>query len=148
MQYVEAIRLIPAPIDAVWTRYTDHLAWNGWAGVGTVTRTRDGSDTPNGVGSVRCISSAGVKVYEEVTLYDPPHHQQYRVIKGGPGIKDHRGDVTFAAEGDGTRVSWRCQFNPKIPGTGTLLRLFITRIFSNGLANLAKTFASETRPTP
>lgn len=148
MQYVEAIRLIPAPIDAVWARYTDHLAWNDWAGVGRVTRTREGHGTPNGVGSVRCISSAGVKIYEEVTLYDAPHHQQYQIIKGGPGIKDHRGDVTFTSQGNGTLVTWRCQFNPKIPGTGNLFRVFITRMFTNGLANLAKTFATERRPTP
>ena len=141
MQHVEATRLISAPIAEVWERYTDHLAWNDWAGMGTVTRTRDGRDAVNGVGSVRCISSAGVKVYEEVVVYEPPHRQQYRIIKGGPGIKDHLGDVTFASQENGTLVTWRCQFNPKIPGTGTLLRLFITRLFRNGLANLARSLA-------
>jgi uncharacterized protein YndB with AHSA1/START domain len=144
MQHVEATRLIPAGIADVWERYTDHLAWNDWAGMGTVTRTREGKTAPNGVGSVRCIASAGVKVYEEVTIYEPPHRQQYRIIKGGPGLNDHLGEVTFTPQGNGTLVTWRCQFNPKIPGTGIVLRLFITRLFRTGLANLDKTFKTGT----
>ena len=59
-------KVIEAPVQAVWDRYTDHRSWTEWAGVGTVRLDRPGVPPPNGVGSVRAISSAGVKVLEEV----------------------------------------------------------------------------------
>jgi len=61
----------------------------------------------------------------------------YRVIKGGMGIKNHLGEVTFEETAGGTRILWRCRFDAKIPGTGPLLRLMITRVF-RGLSTASR----------
>lgn len=139
MRYVEVQQVIEAPVQAVWDRYTDHVSWTDWAGVGTVRLDRTGVPPPNGVGSVRAISSAGVKVFEEVVSFDPPRRMTYRVVKGGIPIKDHLGEVVFEPHERGTLVTWRCQFNSRVPGLGLALQLLVTRIFRNALRGLSRT---------
>ena len=138
MQYVEVKRVIDAPIDAVWARYTDHVSWTEWAGLGKVTLDRQGDPPPNGVGCVRAISSGGVKVVEEVLSFEPPRRMTYRIVRGGLPIKDHLGEVDFEPHGDRTLVTWRCRFDSKIAGLGGLFRFFITRLFRNALEGLVK----------
>ena len=125
-------------LKRVWSRYTDHVSWTEWAGLGKVTLDRQGEPPPNGVGCVRAISSSGVKVLEEVLTFDAPRRMTYRIVRGGLPIKDHLGEVDFEAHGDRTLVTWRCRFDSKVPGLGGVFRFFITRLFRNALEGLAK----------
>lgn len=139
MQHVEVQQVIEAPLQAVWDRYTDHVSWTDWAGMGKVRLDREGVPAPNGIGCVRVISNGGVKVFEEVVSFDPPERMTYRVVKGGIPIKDHLGEVVFEAHERGTLVSWRCRFNSKIPGLGGVFRFIITTVFRNALRRLSQT---------
>jgi len=141
VQRVEVQQRIAAPIETVWDRYTDHASWTDWAGLGRVRLEREGVPPPNGVGCVREISSAGVAVYEEVLTFDRPHRMTYRVVRGGLPIRDHLGEVVFEARDGATLVTWRCQFNSRIPGLGGVFRLVITRLFRNALSSLARRLA-------
>jgi len=141
VQRVEVQQRIAAPIETVWDRYTDHASWTDWAGLGRVRLEREGVPPPNGVGCVREISSAGVAVYEEVLTFDRPHRMTYRVVRGGLPIRDHLGEVVFEAHDGATLVTWRCQFNSRIPGLGSAFRLLITRLFRNALSSLARRLA-------
>jgi hypothetical protein len=49
--------------------------------------------------------------------------------------------VTFEPDDGGTRIVWRCHFEPKVPLTGSLLRLFVARSFERALAGLAARLA-------
>jgi uncharacterized protein YndB with AHSA1/START domain len=138
MQHVEVKRVIDAPIGTVWDRYTDHVSWTQWAGLGNVTLDRQGDPPPNGVGCVRAISSTGVKVFEEVMTFEAPRRMTYRIVRGGLPIKDHLGEVDFEPHADRTLVTWRCRFDSKVPGLGAPFRFFITRLFTNALEGLAK----------
>ena len=146
MNTVEVQRSFDASIDAVWDRYTDHLSWNEWARIGKVRLDRQGTLTPNGVGCVRAISSAGITVFEEILSFDRPRRMTYRLIKGGMPIKDHLGEVIFEPQGRGTLVTWRCQFNSRIPGLGGLFRVIITKIFSDTLRRLSQTRFVQEHP--
>ena len=138
MQRVEVQQRIAAPIETVWDRYTDHVSWTDWAGLGRVRLAREGVPPPNGVGCVREISSAGVAVYEEVLSFERPRRMTYRVVRGGLPIRDHLGEVLFEPCDEGTLVTWRCQFDSRIPGLGGVFRLVITRLFRNALRELAR----------
>jgi uncharacterized protein YndB with AHSA1/START domain len=138
MQHVEVKRVFDAPIERVWERYTDHVSWTQWAGLGKVRLDREGVPPPNGVGCVRVIASGGVKVYEEVLTFDPPRRMTYRVVRGGIPMRDHLGEVDLEAQGDRTLLTWRCRFDSRIPGLGGLFRALITRLFRNALEQLAK----------
>jgi uncharacterized protein YndB with AHSA1/START domain len=135
---VEVKQHIEAPVERVWDRYTDHVSWSEWAGMGKVRLERQGTPAPNGVGCVRVISSAGVGVHEEVLSFDRPRRMTYRVVKGGVPIRDHLGEVVFEPDGTGTLVTWRCQFNSRIPGLGGLFQALVTRMFRNALRALAR----------
>ena len=139
MKRVEVQQVIEAPMQVVWDRYTDHVSWTQWAGLGKVRLERPGVPPPNGVGSVRVISNAGVKVFEEVVSFEPPHRMTYRVVKGGIPIKNHIGEVLFEPHERGTLVTWRCQFDSRVPGFGGVFRLLITRLFRNALHGLSRT---------
>ena len=139
MTQVEVQCEIAAPREEVFEKYTDHLSF--WEFMGSVRLDKEGSPSKNGLGCVRVIGSPPMSAFEEVVVFEPPERMNYRVIKGGGGIKNHLGEVTFEATPTGTRIVWGCRFDPKIPGTGPLLRLMITRVFRSALKRFAAGFA-------
>jgi hypothetical protein len=138
VQQVEVRQFIGAPIETVWDRYTDHVSWTDWAGLGRVRLERQGVPAPNGVGCVREISNLGVKLYEEVLTFDRPQRMTYRIMRGAMPIRNHRGEVVFEPRDAGTLVTWRCQFDSRIPGMGGAFRAVLTRLFRNALQSLAR----------
>jgi uncharacterized protein YndB with AHSA1/START domain len=140
MQHVEVSKIIDAPIQQVWDRYTDHVSWTRWAGLGKVRLAKEGVPPPNGVGCVRAFTNAGFELHEEVLTFEVPRRMTYKVVKGSVPMKDHLGEVTFEPQGDSTRIVWRCQFNSTIPGLGGVFRWFVTHVFRRALDGLARTF--------
>jgi len=128
MHRVEVERIIAAPPERVFARYTDHAGWSEWAGAGKVSLARQGSPDRNGVGCVRAFESA-MGLQEEVIEFDPPTHMAYRVVRGGFPIKSHRGDVRFEPHERGTRVVWSVEFGSRIPFSEGLLARFLRRVF-------------------
>jgi carbon monoxide dehydrogenase subunit G len=59
-------------------------------------------------------------------------------------MKNYRADVDLEPAGDGTRIRWVSAFDPKLPGTGALLRRgldgFVSKL-ANGLAEHASSRA-------
>jgi uncharacterized protein YndB with AHSA1/START domain len=138
MQHVEVSRRFAAPPRAVWDVYTDHAGWKHWAGFAESWLEVEGRPERNGSGAVRGFGGNGMHVFEEVLDFEPPRRMTYRVVRGGPPLKDHFGEVEFEPDGDGTLVVWRCRFDSKIPGLGWLLRIGITRVFRKALAGLER----------
>ena len=137
MRSVEVERLFHHPIEKVWARYTDHVAWSDWAGVGPVRVVREGSPEPYGLGSVRAFAaSPGLR--EEVTCFEPMRRQEYRITRGVLPITDHLGVVRFAPEGAGTRVTWRVTFRARVPGLGWALERGLSVLFRRMLSGLAR----------
>jgi len=137
VQNIEVQHLFHEPVQLVWDRYTDHVGWTKWAGLGTARLTREGVPAPNGVGCVRAFSSAGITaVQEEVTSFEPPRRMTYRIVKGGGPLKDHRGEVVLEPHAGGTLLTWRVQFRSGIPGLGGVLRSMIEAMFRRALARL------------
>ena len=138
MQNVEVVRTFPAEPQAVWDVYTNHVGWNAWAGLQHSSLKEEGQPDRNGTGAVRCLGSFGMNAYEEILEFDPPKRMTYRVVKGGLPMKDHLGEVLFEALGEGTRITWRCRFDSRVPGLGPFMRLFIARFFRTALQGLAQ----------
>lgn len=137
MQRVEVERVIEAPPEVVFARYTDHAGWSRWAGAGKVSLAREGSPDRNGVGCVRAFEAA-MGLQEEVIEFDPPRHMAYRVIRGGFPLKDHRGDVRFEPHAGGTRVVWSAEFGSRIPLSGRPLARFVHVVFRVLLRRFAR----------
>ena len=137
MPSVEVERHFAAPVEEVWRVYTDHAGWSAWAGFSKSWREVEGKPDRNGTGAVRGFASGRLSVLEEVLEFDPPKRMTYRVVKGEGPMKNHHGEVVCEPEGDGTRVTWRCRFDSKVPGLGWLMRLYVTRVFRTALDGLA-----------
>jgi uncharacterized protein YndB with AHSA1/START domain len=139
MQHVEVERRFAAPPAQVWKVYTDHAGWSAWAGLGRARLETEGHPERNGVGAVRCFTTGGVSVFEEVLSFEPPKRMTYRVVRGGiPIMKDHLGEVLLEPDGAGTRLIWRCRFASSVPGLGPPMRWLVTRLFRRALEGLAK----------
>jgi uncharacterized protein YndB with AHSA1/START domain len=146
MQHVEVEEVVEAPVERVWARYTDHVSWSEWAGMGRVRLERQGEPPPNGVGCVRVIGSAGVAVHEEVLRFEAPRFMSYRVVRGGIPIDNHLGEVFFEAHPRGTLVRWCCRFDSRVPGLGGAFRRLIQFLFARALRGLKRDLAATRRP--
>jgi uncharacterized protein YndB with AHSA1/START domain len=128
MRRIEVERIVDAPPEQVFARYTDHTGWSEWAGAGKVTLAKEGKPERNGVGCVRAFESA-LGLQEEVTEFDPPSYMAYRIVRGGFPIKNHRGDVRFEPHARGTRIVWSVEFESRIPLSERALGRFLGRMF-------------------
>jgi len=137
MRRVEVERIIEAPPEAVFARYTDHAGWSTWAGAGKVSLAREGTPDRNGVGCVRAFESA-MGLQEEVIEFEPPRHMAYRIARGGFPIKDHRGEVRFEPHARGTRLVWSVEFGSRIPLSERLLARFLRTMFGRLLARFER----------
>ena len=137
MQEIEVVRRFPEPPERVFAVYTDHAGWTRWAGVGTARLARRGSPDPNGTGALRVVGPGPFAAHEEVLDFEPPKRMTYRVVRGPIPFRDHFGEVLFEPDGGGTRIVWRCRFEPSVPGLGPLLRAVVTRVFRRALEGLA-----------
>lgn len=138
MQRVEVSRHFAAPPEEVWRVYTNHARWSAWAGFQRSWLEREGSPDPNGTSAVRGFGTGPVRVFEEILEFEPPKRMTYRVLGGGIPIRDHLGEVCFEDDGDATLLVWRCRFESRIPGLGSLLQRLVRRVFVRALDGLAR----------
>ncbi len=116
---IEQTAHVAAPPDVTWQVISDHEAMTEWAGIGPVRRILDGETEPNGRGALRVLHIAG-RIVEQVIADDPPDSFRYRIIKGSP-LVCHQGELLIRPDGDGTAMTWKIRFRPRIPGTGRLI---------------------------
>ena len=119
--------LTTAPPDVVFALLRDTARWPEWSPMtsGELVRPAPGPD-PEGVGARRRFTSARGRSLEEVVAYEPDRQLSYVLLEGLP-LRDYRADVALEPVPDGTRITWRSTFRPKVPGTGWLFRLALGR---------------------
>jgi len=140
MHRVEIERVVEAPPEVAFARYTDHAGWTAWAGVGPVRLVQTGSPQRDGVGSVRAFAPG---LREEVTEFVPPSRMRYRIVRGGFPMKNHRGEVRFEPHARGTRVVWRVEFDSRVPGLGRPVAVFARLLFSRILQRFGRSTGGQ-----
>ncbi len=138
MQRVEVRRRIDGSPQDVWDVYTDHVAWGDWGGLGPVRLERQGEPPPGGTGCVRVVGHAPLAAVEEILSFEPPKRMTYRIVRGGLPMRDHFGEVELEPDGEGTRITWRCRFESRIPGLGGLMRFAVERVFGRVLDGMVR----------
>lgn len=114
---------------AVFPYFAEHETFGAMAGgpvmakLKFIRRVKDSSDPkrPDGEGSVRRIGYGPIAFEETVRTSQPGKLIEYYISKGSP-LKNHFGRIEFHAEGKGTRVDYVITFEPKVPGTGGVLK--------------------------
>jgi len=105
-----------------------------------VTRIKEGSDMPNGLGSVRKLSLPLVPSFEEtVTLNQPNERVEYRISGGFTPLKNHIGVMRFSSTPQGSRLHYTINFDGKLPLIATVVGFGLTQGIRRGLKTLSKT---------
>lgn len=103
-----------------------------------VTRVSDGTDSRNGVGSVRRLKIGPLPAFEETTTTAQPNTLiEYRITKGSP-LSGHWGrqELTPTA-GGGTRLNYTIGFDSAVPGLAALVGKVLESAIRKGLPKLA-----------
>jgi hypothetical protein len=119
--------------------------WADWAGP-FVPRSRweVAGDPPGSVGAVRRLGMGALGSSERIVEHVPGRRLSYVVDSWQP-YRDYRADVDLVPTTEGgTRIVWQASFEPRVPGTGSLLRLGLQRLVSGFARNLAR--AAEREP--
>jgi uncharacterized protein YndB with AHSA1/START domain len=125
--------------ERVFALLADGAGWSRWAGP-LILRSwweREGDPPPGGVGAVRRLGAKQFASREEIVAYEPPGHLAYTILSGQP-VRDYRADVRLEPDGRGTRIVWSATFEPLVPGTGTAMRWWFTRLVGGFARRLAQ----------
>ena len=126
MHRIELAAEVAAPIDSVWSVFTDHLGWQRWSGLREVVLRRPGDPFPNGVGAARVMRASGVAVEEEITEFSPPCALATRLVGGLP-VRDCTSRVELERAGENTRLVWSVTFRALLPLSGGLIERLLRR---------------------
>ena len=109
-----------------------------------IRRVRLGKDIKHsdGEGSVRRIGYGPIAFEETVRTSTPGKLIEYYISKGSP-LKKHKGRIEFHADGTGTRVDYLITFEPKVPGTGPLLKGVLYGMIAPAFGRIRKALAAR-----
>ena len=124
-----------APCSVVYSVLEDVNSWHRWMPGVNRACWETGATGP---GAIRMMVARGLKAREQILDSTPPHHQGYALLSGLPA-RDYRGDVWVDDHESGSLIRWEVAFNPKLPGTGPLLR----SVMRSSIAKVAAALSVE-----
>lgn len=137
VQHIEVYARSPAPLPAVWRWLADAGSYASWSMLTRSDLEWEGVPAPDGVGAIRRLGRGGSVSREQVVVFEPPTHLGYTLLSGMPVI-GYRADVHLSEDGSGTLIAWRSRFEPRVPGTGLLVRWFFQRVLTGFARRLAR----------
>jgi hypothetical protein len=138
VEVVEAKAHSAADPEAVWRVMADAPGWSRWGAWQKAELEREGDPPPGGVGAIKALTRRPVVSREEVTVFEPPSRFGYRLLSGLP-LRGYEATITLdEAPGGGTDITWRSQFEPKIPLTGAFFRRSLQKFIQDTAERLAR----------
>ena len=140
-QRIEHRATTTADPATVYALLRDGASWPTWSPIESFELERPGAGEPEGLGAVRVFRGGRVVGRDEIVELVPDRRFSYAHSSNLP-IRDYRADVDLEPTPDGgTAIRWVSQFDPKVPGTGWLLRRgldgFVAKL-THGLAEHAR----------
>ena len=123
---------IAASAEQVWEVMVDHGRYAKWSFAKRVTIETEGDPAPNGLGAVRVFHAGPISVREEVTEWEPHQRMSYRLLSEQLA-KNYASDMVLTSNGHTTTLAWSSSLQPRIPGTGGLVK----RIFHSAVQKFA-----------
>jgi len=120
-QRIEHTATTTAEPSAVYALLRHGATWTTWGPLDSFELERPGAGEPEGLGAVRVFRSGRVTGRDTVAELVPDRRFSYTHVSNLP-IRDYRADVDLEPAEQGTTIRWVSSFEPKIPGTGALLR--------------------------
>jgi hypothetical protein len=135
--------------EQVFPYFAEHETFGAMAGgplaakLRFIRRIQDAPKGPvDGAGSVRRIGFGPPAFEETVRVSEKGKRIEYFISRGSP-LKNHVGEIVFAADAGGTRVDYAISFEPKIPGTGGLLKAVLKAMIAPAFPRIRKALATS-----
>ena len=146
-QRIEHHATTTADPATVYALLRDGAGWPTWSPIDSFELERPGTREPEGLGAVRLFRSGRVTGHDEIVELVPDRRFSYTHTSNLP-IRNYRADVDLEPIAQGTAIRWVSAFDPKLPGTGWLMRRalddFIAKL-TDGLAEHATAVADARR---
>lgn len=125
--------------ELVFAALDDHANMGRWLGP-KVTVAKHVAD--GGVGTVRRIHLGPTNFDEEVLERQVPSRIVYRISRGVPFLRHHRGEIHVAPNGKGgAQVRWNVAFESTLPGVSGPFRSGLGFVLKQGLRRLDRRLA-------
>jgi uncharacterized protein YndB with AHSA1/START domain len=111
--------VIRAPRAIVYDVFADKECYSNFLPIQTKL-VEQGAAARQGVGAVHQLGLGRLGVKERITEVVPLERIRYELIAFAP-VRRHTGEITFADEGDGTRVTYRMDTIASVPVPRRLL---------------------------
>lgn len=135
---IEATERTAADAAAVYTLLRTGATWPDWSPIDSFELEREGAGEPEGIGAVRILRNGRITGHDEITGFTENRSFRYAHRSALP-VRDYRGEIDLTpADGGGTVIHWQVSFQPKIPGTGWLLRRALTTFIGELTSGLAR----------
>lgn len=134
MAQARVVESIEASVEAVWTILGNFAGMGPGPGITAVSY--DGE----GVGMTRTIETPNGKIIERLETHDSDNHTFSYVILNDDSplpFSGYRAEVTLAATGTGTQVTWVGTFEPKGVEEAKAVAI-ASGIYSGGIAGARK----------
>ena len=138
VQVVESFAVAP---EALFERLLDHEGMSRWIGarVSVLAGPVDG-----GVGTIRRIAARGLTIDEEIVYVDAPRRIAYRVMRGVPLLRFHRGEILVEPWGQtGSSLTWDILLDSAVPGVARLVAAILKPAIRKGLGKLRTQLAER-----
>jgi uncharacterized protein YndB with AHSA1/START domain len=129
------------PPERLYGALSDHEGMSEWIGarVSVVAGPPDG-----GVGTVRRVRVRGIAIDEEVTYADPPRRMVYRIVRGLPAVRFHRGEILVEPWGrTGSQLRWDILVDSPLPGVAKAIVGVLRPAIRAGLSRLRARLAED-----
>lgn len=129
------------PPERLFEVLSDHEGMSEWIGarVSVVAGPPDG-----GVGTVRRVRARGLAIDEEVTYSDPPRRMVYRIVRGLPVVRFHRGEILVEPWGrTGSQLTWDILVDSAVPGAARAIVAVLRPAIRAGLSRLRARLADD-----
>jgi uncharacterized protein YndB with AHSA1/START domain len=134
------------PPERLFEVLSDHEGMSEWIGarVSVVVGPPDG-----GVGTVRRVRARGLAIDEEVTYSDPPRRMVYRIVRGLPVVRFHRGEILVEPWGrTGSQLTWDILVDSAVPGAARAIVAVLRPAIRAGLSRLRARLADDQASSP
>jgi hypothetical protein len=127
---------------AIYSLVKNSATYPFWSMIDAFELVRPGTEEPHGVGSQRKFRTGRLVMHEEVVELVPDRLAAYSLLSGFP-MNEYRAETILDPVEGGTKITWRCSFYPKYPGSGWFWRLMMSYVFRRLVCGVAR--ASENR---
>lgn len=132
MKEIEVEILAAAGPEEIWAVLADVSSWPQWASFDEAS-----IEAGHGLGEIRRFRRGRWVTRERVTDFDPERRLAYELLSGIP-LRRYMGEVTLTSTRCGTNVRWHSTFEPKWPGTGSLIRRGLQAFIEETAKGLAR----------